>query len=239
VTKLMIPYREMALNFKRQVVAQTTAPFPQDKTTETALGNLMADAVLAAAQQQERVQFAIMNAGGIRSNLPEGPVTYDNIFKLMPFNNSLVIADLTGKELTQLIEIGFSGALGPLSVSGLKVKTMKVPLGQKGPWERDLNGDGIDQDWERDLVVKITDANGRPLDDTKIYHVATNTYLAEGGDYQNFVYDKIPDSRIHIHYDLEIRDILAQFFKEQSPLAPAQYYTEAKARVIYVPETRS
>jgi len=234
VTKLMLPYRQMALNFKRQVVAHTTAPFPQDKTAESALGNLMADAVLAAAQQQERVQFAIMNAGGIRSNLPEGPVTYDNIFKLMPFNNSLVIADLTGKELTTLLEIGFSGALGPLSISGLKVQTMKVPLGKKGPWDRDLNEDGIQDDWERNILIKVTDLKGRPLEDSKIYRVATNTYLAEGGDYENFVYDQIPESRIHIHYDQVIRDILAQFFKDQSPLAPAQYYTENKARIRYV-----
>src|SRR4029450_12741929 len=75
VTRLMLPYRQMALNFKRQVIGKTTAPFPQDKTAESALGNLMADAVLAAAQQDDRVQFAMMNAGGVRSNLPEGGST--------------------------------------------------------------------------------------------------------------------------------------------------------------------
>ncbi len=239
VTKMMLPYRQMALNFKRRFIAKTTAPFPQDKTAESALGNLMADAVLYAAQRQDFAHFAMMNAGGIRSPLPEGTVTYDNIFKLMPFSNSLVIADLTGKELITLLEIGFSGVLGPPSISGLKVTTMKVAAGEIGPWSRDLNQDGKQEDWERDLLIEVKDPNGNPIDENKTYRLATNTYLAEGGDFQNFVYDRIPPERIHSHYDVFIRDILADYFKARSPLAPAQYFTTAKARIQYVKQPLS
>jgi|GEM_PF-1291073 len=239
VTSLMIPYRQMALNFKRQVVARTTAPFPQDKTGESALGNLMADAVLDAAEQVDSAQFAVMNAGGIRSGLPEGIVTYDNVFKLMPFSNSLVVAELTGKELTTLLEVAFSGALGPASISGLKVTAMRIPAGQQGPWSRDLNGDGKKEDWERDLLVQATDSKGHQLNDNQIYRLATNTYLVEGGDYQDFVYDRIPESRIHIHYDQVIRDNLVQYFKAQSPLSPTHFYRESKARISYVEEPQS
>jgi 5'-nucleotidase len=234
VTKRMLPYRQMALNFKRKYIAKTTAPFPQDKTAESALGNLMADAVLYAAHRQDSANFALMNAGGIRSNLPEGTVTYENIFKLMPFSNNLAIVDITGKELISLLEISFSGVLGPPSISGLKVATMKVPSGHSGPWNRDLNHDGKQEDWERDLVVSVKDARGVPIDEKKTYRLATNTYLVEGGDFQHFVYDKIPESRVHIHHDVLIRDVLADYFKAQSPLAPAHYFTHAKARISYV-----
>ncbi len=239
VTKRLLPYRQMALNFKRRYVAKTTAPFPQDKTAESALGNLMADAVLYAAQRQDSANFSLMNAGGIRSNLPEGTVTYDNIFKLMPFSNNLAIVDITGKELLSLLEICFSGVLGPPSISGLKVATMKMPPGQPGPWNRDLNQDGKREDWERDLLVSVKDARGMPIDEKRTYRLATNTYLVEGGDFQHFVYDKIPASRIHIHHELFIRDVLADYFKAQSPLAPAHYFTENKARISYVKQPAS
>jgi 5'-nucleotidase len=238
VTRLMLPYRSMALNYKRKFVARTTAPFPQDKTAESALGNLMADAVLYSAQRvDESTQFALMNPGGIRSNLPAGTVTYDNVFKLMPFSNNLVIVDVTGKELIGLLEIACSGVFGPPSISGLKVTTMKVPAGEKGTWNRDLNHDGTQDDWERDLLVGVTDLRGNAIDENRTYKLATNTYLAEGGDYQNFVYDQIPLSRIHVQHDIFIRDVLADYFKAKSPLAPAHYYTAAKARISYVKQT--
>ena len=239
VTKMLLPYRQMALAFKRRFIAKTTAPFPQDKTAESALGNLMADAVLYAAQKQGSADFALMNAGGIRSNLPEGTVTYDNIFKLMPFSNNLVIVDINGKELTTLLEIAVSGVFGPPSLSGLRVTTMKVPIGQTGPWSRDLNQDGMKEDWERDLLVDLRDSHGNPIYENKNYRLATNTYLAEGGDFQSFVYDRIPEERIHPHYELFIRDVLADYFKTKSPLAPAHYYTESKARISYVKQTPS
>jgi 5'-nucleotidase len=234
VTKMMLPYRQMALTFKRRFIAKTTAPFPQDKTAESALGNLMADAVLYAAQREGSADFSLMNAGGIRSNLPEGTVTYDHIFKLMPFSNNLVIVEMTGKELIALLEIGYSGVLGPPAVSGLKVTTMKVPAGKIGPWSRDLNHDGKQEDWERDLLIDVRQMNGQPIDENKIYRLATNTYLAEGGDYQSFVYDKIPADRVHAHHEIFIRDVLADYFKARSPLAPTHYFTQTKARISYV-----
>ena len=237
VTKMMLPYRQKALNFKRRFVAKTTAPFPQDKTSESALGNLMSDAVLYAAQREGAADFALMNAGGIRANLPEGTLTYDNVFKLMPFSNSLVIVDIKGSELITLLEIGFSGALGPPAISGLKVSSMKAPAGQQGPWSRDLNSDGQSEDWERDLLVDVSDMRGTPIHPDKMYRLASNTYLVEGGDYQNFVYDRIPPQRIHTHHELLIRDVLADYFKQRSPLAPTQYFTEAKARISYVKQT--
>ena len=234
VTKMMLPYRQTALAFKRRYIARTTAPFPQDKTAESALGNLMADAVLYAAQREGRADFSWMNAGGIRSNLPAGTVTYDHIFKLMPFSNNLVIVDITGKELITLLEIGYSGVLGPPSVSGLKVTTTKAPAGQIGPWSRDLNNDGKQEDWERDLLIDVKQWNGQPIDENKTYRLATNTYLAEGGDYQSFVFDSIPRERVHAHHEIFIRDVLADYFKSRSPLAPTQYFSEAKARISYV-----
>ena len=230
VTSMLEPYRQKAFQFKRQVVASTQSPFPQDKAAESALGNLMADAVLAAGKKQAGAQFALMNGGGIRSSLPQGKITYDHIFRLMPFNNNLVVVELTGAELRRLLSIAFNGVVGMPSVSGLHVTTRSVRLGEHGPWERDLNGDGKKEDWERDLIVQVTDEQGRPLQDNQIYKLATNSFLEEGGDYQDVVYDSIPSARVHGSQTL-IRDILADYFKQNSPLVPAQYYSKDSARI--------
>ncbi len=235
VTKLLLLYRQKALEQKRRIIGSTTGVFLLDKTAESALGNIMADAVLDAARKIDPgVQGSLMNAGGIRSSLPEGKISYDNAFKLMPFNNSLVIVDLTGSELRRLLEIAFSGVLGVPSISGLHVTVQNALAGQQGAWSRDLNGDGKQEDWERNLLVDTSDEKGRPLEDNKHYKLATNSFLVEGGDYQGLIYDKIPPAHIHIYEGLLVRDILAQYFTSQSPLNPAKYYTPLTARIKIV-----
>jgi len=235
VTKLLLPYRQRALEQKRHIVGSTVAPFPQDKTAESALGNLMADAVLDAAKERDPdAQFSLMNGGGIRSDLPAGKISYDNVFKLMPFNNSLVVVNLAGSELRLLLEVAFSGALGMPSVSGLRVKVLNVQAGEQGPWSRDLNGDGMKEDWERNLLVDARDEKGRIIEDIKRYKLTTNSFLVEGGDYQDLIYEKILPTSIRIYEGTLIRDILAQYFSAHSPLNPAKYYTPAKARIKLV-----
>lgn len=235
VTKLLLPYRQKALEQKRHIIGSTLGPFPLDKAAESALGNLMADAVLNAAKGLDPgTQFSLMNAGGIRNNLPAGKISYDNVFKLMPFDNSLVVADLTGSELRRLLEVAFSGVLGMPSVSGLRITILNVPAGQQGPWSRDLNGDGKKEDWERNLLVDVRDEKGTSLDDGKHYKLTTNSFLAEGGDYQDLVYERIPPARVHVYEGMLVRDFLAQYFTAHSPLGPAKYYTPATARIKIV-----
>jgi 2',3'-cyclic-nucleotide 2'-phosphodiesterase (5'-nucleotidase family) len=225
----------MAFNYKRQGIGNTTAIFPQVKTEESALGNLMADAILAAGKKQGGAQFALINAGGIRSNLPAGRITYDNIFKLMPFDNYLVVAELKGAELRALLQVAMSGALGMPSVSGFQqITRLDVPTTSSGPWDRDLNNDGTKEEWERNLLMDVRDQNGKPIDDGKMYKVATITFLAEGGDYQDIIYEHIPADRIHVYGVTLIRDVFANYFKSKSPLNPSQYYSKAKPRIKLV-----
>ena len=232
VTRMLSRFRQVAFQYKRQVIGTAAAPFPQDKVSESALGNMMADAVLQAAKQRDkRVQFSIMNSGGIRSALPQGKITYDHVFKLMPFSNWLVVVQMTGAELRRLLEVAFSGALGTPSISGFRVISRRPLPSQAGPWDRDLNGDGVKEEWERDLLLNVTDAKGNTIALDKNYWIATNSFLAEGGDYQDVVYDKIPLSRIHDYEDLLIRDILVEYCRANSPLQPNKYLTSATSRV--------
>ena len=70
---------------------------------ETALGNLIADAMLWHTRHLN-VDFAVQNGGGIRSNLPEGPITKRHIYDILPFNNTVVVLKMKGSQIFQLFE---------------------------------------------------------------------------------------------------------------------------------------
>jgi 5'-nucleotidase len=232
VTQLLQPYRDAAASLKNQPVGNSLAAFPRYKLGESALGNLISDALLEIGKKKGGAQFGLINAGAIRANLPEGPLIYDHIFKVFPFENSLVVVDLHGKQLRRLLEVAFSGELGIPSVSGLQVKRLDVPLGQSGPWDRDLNGDGKKMPWERNVLLDVRDLKGHPLEDDQLYRLATITFLAYGGDYQDIVYDSVPPDRFHYFMDVIVREVIVDYIEARSPIRPDRFYSENHPRLV-------
>lgn len=125
------------------------------------LGNLAADALLLAAGRS--TQMALTNSGGIRNEIPAGAVSMGAVISTFPFPNELVTMDLTGKQLRSLMEHGAGLSNGVLQVSrGLEMKyDSSKPVGQR---------------------VVLFRLNGKPIDDTTVYHIVTNSFLADGGD---------------------------------------------------------
>ena len=142
VTATLKPYRERTAVLKNKVISSASGPFTLSYHEENPVSNLMSDALLSGAREKGIADFAILNAGGIRNKLPEGTIRYEDLFKTVPFDNHLVIVELTGAELRMLLEIAFSGELGMSAVSGLQIRRWNVPPGVPGVWDRDLNGDG-------------------------------------------------------------------------------------------------
>lgn len=138
---------------------------------ESALGDLITDAIVAATRAQG-VQVGFMNNGGIRKDLESGPgnvATFGNVQAVLPFGNTLVAMDLRGAQLKTLLEQQWTKADGDggsvLQVSsGLTYRWDSTrPVGQ-----RVLPGS-----------VKI---DGIAVEDAKTYRVVANNFLAEGGD---------------------------------------------------------
>lgn len=125
------------------------------KAPESLLSNFLSDQLLAKANElsKEPVNLSIINLGGIRAPLSEGNVTIASVYRIMPFENELVILKLKGKDLRAIFEnIAASGGEG---VSNVKLE--------------------IFQDKISSLLV-----GGKPLYDDETYIVATMDYLAEG-----------------------------------------------------------
>ncbi|EPK7360599.1 bifunctional metallophosphatase/5'-nucleotidase [Kluyvera ascorbata] len=148
-----------------QLVQQKVAQIPVELTRaygeSSSLGNLAADALKIAAGKE--TQIALTNSGGIRNEIPAGVVTMGDIISTFPFPNDLVTMDLTGKQLRSLMEHGAGLSNGVLQVSaGLEMQyDSSKPVGQR---------------------VTLLKLNGKAIDDAAVYRIATNSFLADGGD---------------------------------------------------------
>jgi 5'-nucleotidase len=136
---------------------------------ESALGDVIADAAVAATRDQG-VQIGFMNPGGIRKDLEAGAggvVTFGQAQAVLPFGNTLVVMDLTGAQLRRVLEQQWdrpaSSEPSILAVSGSLA----------------YDWDGTQPPGRRVTGVKV---DGAPLDDNKTYRVVANNFLAEGGD---------------------------------------------------------
>jgi 2',3'-cyclic-nucleotide 2'-phosphodiesterase (5'-nucleotidase family) len=105
--------------------------------------------------------FAFMNSGGIRlSEMPAGTLHVGKIYELMPFDNFLVIVDMSGMDVERLFQ--------------------KIAA-KKGGWPVSSH---ISCDLFPNLMISI---NGEPLDANRVYKVATSNFLADGGDLLDFM----------------------------------------------------
>lgn len=71
------------------------------RSRETAIGNLCADAYRDATG----ADIAIVNGGGIRADLPAGDITYADIIAVHPYGNALCMAEVTGQEILDALEV--------------------------------------------------------------------------------------------------------------------------------------
>jgi 5'-nucleotidase/UDP-sugar diphosphatase len=132
---------------------------------EAAMGNLVAD----AARQKTRADVAVMNGGGIRGGrvyAPGSAITRRDVLAELPFRNRVVTIEITGAALRAAIENG---------LSRLPAAAGRFPH---------VSGMAVEYDARRaanERVLTIT-VGGAPLDPSRTYRVATNDFMARGGD---------------------------------------------------------
>ena len=144
----------------RRVAAIATALARQG--SQYPLGNLIADAQRWAGKGD----VAIMNNGGIRTDLRAGEATYGSLFEIQPFGNVLYSLTMTGSQLRGLLEAMLAKTAVDDHVSGLTVKyDPSKPAGSR--------------------LVAVTMSDGTALADTKTYNVIVNDFLATGGEGYN------------------------------------------------------
>ena len=167
VAAIVARYAAAAAPLAGAPAGRLTAPLEKAKEgagmTETALGNLIADAELFATRG-DGAQIAFMNPFGIRTGLTPGAggqLTYADLYATQPFGNALMVRAYTGAELRAVLEQQLDRKI-VLSVAGMT----------------------YGYDTKRPAGSRILDArvDGKPLDDRATYRVALSNFLAFGGD---------------------------------------------------------
>ena len=156
---------QKAVAFVAPLVNRHVATIPTTlarKGPQYPLGNLIADAQRWAGKGD----VAIMNNGGIRTELRAGEATYGSLFEIQPFGNTLNSLTMTGAQLRGLLEEMLSKSSADDHVSGLTITY--DPAKPKGS-----------------RIVSVTMADGAPLSDNRTYSVVMNDFLATGGEGYN------------------------------------------------------
>jgi|GEM_PF-140079 len=189
VKALIKPILDQAAKFKNQIIAESDQPIDHERYKESPLGNLVADAI----RSKSGADVALINAGGIRAPLEGGKINYGQVFRSLPFDNSITVVKVTGKELRQILEIAESGSRGFCPVSGVELKL--IDLKYDAP-SSDLNSDGSIEPWEINRILNMRLTNGEPIHDQKVYRLATIDFLVSGGDDVGWILKKIPHDRV-------------------------------------------
>ncbi|WP_233783325.1 5'-nucleotidase C-terminal domain-containing protein [Flavivirga eckloniae] len=192
------PFRDNIQKDLDSVLAYSADTYSKsDGDFNTAIGNFMADAVYNEAnpifksRTGKDIDMVLLNHGGIRSILSKGNITKRTAFELMPFENSIVVVALKGNQVNNLTQyLSRKRRAHPIS----KLKLV------------------INKDY--DIVeAKI---KGKAIEPDKVYYVATNDYLYNGGDSMTFF--KTNDSLYVLNY--KIRNALIDNFKKADTISP-------------------
>ncbi len=121
---------------------------------DSPLGSWVADTMRAAAS----ADVAVQNSYGVRADIPAGNITRRTLYEVYPFENTLIVVEMTGAALRRLVLDNLQADRSAIQLSGAHVRFR--------PGDREA------------LTITV---GARPLDLSARYRVATNSYLANGG----------------------------------------------------------
>lgn len=198
---------------------------PGNRTQETNLGDLVADALLWGTQTTDMpVDAAIFNGGGIRASMKTGDMTKNDVLTVLPFGNTANIVQVTGAALLEALEASTYCTPEPAGafpqVSGIQMTvdtTKKFDAGAAYPGSTYRSPRSIQR-------VTIQSVGGRPFDAQDMYTIATNDFLAAGGDSYHAFKTAAVNYDLGLPVDALVMDYIAQELRgisEETYGAPA------------------
>ena len=148
------PYRRQVAPAIGEVVGTAEVRLVRDYRAESSLGDFVTDVM----RSRSGADISLTNAGGLRADLPQGPVTKGNVLDALPFVNSLVTLEMTGAQIREVLEQGLTLERGLVQASGLRAT----------------------YDLSRSAGQRLLDLRigARPVEGAKTYRVATHSFLA-------------------------------------------------------------
>jgi 5'-nucleotidase/UDP-sugar diphosphatase len=191
---------------------------------ETNLGNFIADIM----RQTAKADAALINGGTIRMNMSRGEILVKDVYSVLPFDNYIVAIKLMGKQIAQALEYG---------VSGIEEKAGKFPQVSGLTFKYSPSA-------PKDSRIREILITGQPLDPDREYTVATNDFLAAGGDGYVAFGEAMKSSKtfsvvggmlqgekvVYSDSGRWIRDVVVEYIREKGKIAPGR-----EGRIAEVP----
>lgn len=152
VVDLVARYRAEVDRVMKEVIGEAAVAIDR-RHGESLIGNLFTDAI----RQQIEADVVLQNPGGLRGSFAAGPITLEDVYRIVPFDNTIVLVELSGHELVELLDQAV-GTTDYLHISGLSYAV----------------------DASHAAGSRITFAP--PFDLDAVYRVAVNEFMAQGGD---------------------------------------------------------
>jgi len=130
------------------------------ETGEMPMGMIIAESQL---RMVPGAQVALMNKGGVRAGLDAGPVTWQELYTVQPFGNTLMKATLTGEELISALEHGMTSSGATIQIAGMELTVDRTkPYGSR--------------------IIEARLADGSPIQPDSSYVTVFNNFIGSGGD---------------------------------------------------------
>ncbi|MGH9309744.1 MAG: bifunctional metallophosphatase/5'-nucleotidase [Vicinamibacterales bacterium] len=184
-------------------------PIRRQASGDSPLGNLFTDALRASIAGADA---AIHNtAGGLRADLPQGPLIFGSVFEVMPFDNKVATLRLTGAQVRTVFGTHLRSSRRTVGVSGIRVRAA-------------CSGGTLD--------VALSRASGAAIADDDVLTVAVTDFLATGGD--GILKPVIPPGGFQIPDDAPLaRDALASYLQGlNGPLRESQFVDTSNPRLV-------
>jgi 5'-nucleotidase/UDP-sugar diphosphatase len=211
-------YKQKVVSVLNERIGETEVDLDGEnvRRRETNLGNLIADIMRYASG----ADVAIMNGGGIRISIRRGEINVRDVYTVLPFDNYIVAIKLTGRQIKEALEHGVSAVEEEEGrfpqISGLTFKYSRFK--------------------ERGSRIKEILITGKPIDFNKEYIIATNDFLAAGGDGYRVFGEAIKASRdfsiiggmmkgekiVYSDSGRWLRDVVVEYIKGMKRIAPTE-----------------
>lgn len=187
-----------------------SAAVRRDSQHESALGNLFTDLMRAARPQAD---LTLYNGGGLRADLPAGPLAYGSFYEALPFDNRFALVQTNGHDVAELFARDIATGGSVLSVSGLRV----IARCEAGA-----------------VRVRLERADGRVVGDADPLVLATSDFLATGGD-GFFVTAREREGAVTLEDDPPMREAMVAILEARGGTLDAATLVDAAHPRIEIP----
>lgn len=198
IDSLIMPLRQSLDSTMNEIIGYSDAAMDKGKP-EGLLNNFVCDAIFDYVNNNYssstglKIDMVLLNSGGLRSSLPLGSITRGDIFRLMPFDNELVVVTIPADRINSMVQ--FIIGKGGMPVSGFELVI-------------------------HDTIPSYISIGGKKPSELKTVNILTSDYLAEGGDNMTFFYDPIQVEKTGIMVRDAIINFLLKITAEKRSVSP-------------------